>query len=43
MQLKTATDQLKRYLNVMHGQSASPKSVNEIIKHLQEEIQVYMQ
>ncbi|XP_049867064.1 intraflagellar transport protein 81 homolog [Pectinophora gossypiella] len=39
-QLKTASDQLKRYLNVIHGQSAAPKSVNEVIKHLQEEIQL---
>ncbi|XP_026329078.1 intraflagellar transport protein 81 homolog [Hyposmocoma kahamanoa] len=39
-QLKIASDQLKRYLNVIHGQSATPKSVNDVIKHLQEEIQL---
>ncbi|XP_053625736.1 intraflagellar transport protein 81 homolog [Plodia interpunctella] len=39
-QLKMASEQLKRYLNVMHGQSATPKTVNEVIKHLQEEIQL---
>ncbi|XP_052750612.1 intraflagellar transport protein 81 homolog isoform X2 [Galleria mellonella] len=39
-QLKLASDQLKRYLNVIHGQSATPKSANEAIKHLQEEIQL---
>ncbi|XP_072944094.1 intraflagellar transport protein 81 homolog isoform X2 [Epargyreus clarus] len=39
-QVKLATDQLKRYLNMIHGQSATPKSVNEVIKHLQEEIQL---
>ncbi|KAG6449606.1 hypothetical protein O3G_MSEX006109 [Manduca sexta] len=38
-QLKLASDQLKRYLNVIHGQSAAPKTVNDVIKHLQEEIQ----
>ncbi|XP_059054242.1 intraflagellar transport protein 81 homolog [Achroia grisella] len=39
-QLKLASDQLKRYLNVIHGQSATPKSAHEAIKHLQEEIQL---
>lgn len=39
-QLKTASDQLKRYLNVIHGQSATPKTANDVIKHLMEEIQV---
>ncbi|KOB78735.1 Intraflagellar transport protein 81-like protein [Operophtera brumata] len=39
-QLKLASDQLKRYLNVIHGQSAVPKSTNDVIKHLQEEIQL---
>lgn len=39
-QLKTASDQLKRYLNVIHGQSATPKTANDVIKHLTEEIQV---
>lgn len=39
-QLKLSSDQLKRYLNVIHGQSATPKSVNDVIKRLQEEIQV---
>ncbi|XP_030024296.1 intraflagellar transport protein 81 homolog [Manduca sexta] len=39
-QLKLASDQLKRYLNVIHGQSAAPKTVNDVIKHLQEEIQL---
>ncbi|KPJ01803.1 Intraflagellar transport protein 81-like [Papilio xuthus] len=39
-QLKLSSDQLKRYLNVIHGQSATPKSVNDVIKRLQEEIQL---
>lgn len=39
-QLKLSSDQLKRYLNVIHGQSAAPKNVKDVIKHLQEEIQV---
>ncbi|XP_039747399.1 intraflagellar transport protein 81 homolog [Pararge aegeria] len=39
-QLKTASEQLKRYLNVIHGQSATPKTVSDVIKHLQEEIQL---
>ncbi|KAI8435128.1 hypothetical protein MSG28_003505 [Choristoneura fumiferana] len=39
-QLKTASDQLKRYLNVIHGQSATPKTVGDVIKHLHEEIQL---
>ncbi|VVC94390.1 unnamed protein product [Leptidea sinapis] len=39
-QLKTASEQLKRYLNVIHGQSAAPKTANDVIKHLQEEIQL---
>ncbi|XP_047510339.1 intraflagellar transport protein 81 homolog [Pieris napi] len=39
-QLKTASDQLTRYLNVMHGQSAIPKTATDVIKHLQEEIQL---
>ncbi|KAJ2952838.1 hypothetical protein O0L34_g7204 [Tuta absoluta] len=39
-QLKTSSDQLKRYLNVIHGQSATPKSASDVIKHLQEEIQL---
>lgn len=39
-QLKAAADQLKRLLNIIHGQSAIPKSVNEVFKRLQEEIQV---
>ncbi|XP_068629995.1 intraflagellar transport protein 81 homolog [Battus philenor] len=39
-QLKMASDQLKRYLNIIHGQSTSPKSVNEVIKRLQEEMQL---
>ncbi|XP_045519239.1 intraflagellar transport protein 81 homolog [Pieris brassicae] len=39
-QLKTASDQLKRYLNVIHGQSAIPKTATDVIKHLQEEIQL---
>ncbi|GBP21971.1 Intraflagellar transport protein 81 homolog [Eumeta japonica] len=39
-QLKTATEQLKRYLNVLHGQSAAPKSAADVIRHLQDEIQV---
>lgn len=39
-QLKTASEQLKRYLNVMHGQSATPKTAADVIKHLEEEIQV---
>ncbi|CAG4909233.1 unnamed protein product [Colias eurytheme] len=39
-QLKTASDQLKRYLNVIHGQSAAPRTANDVIKHLQEEIQL---
>ncbi|CAK1552135.1 unnamed protein product [Leptosia nina] len=38
-QLKTASDQLKRYLNVIHGQSANPKTASDVIKHLQEEMQ----
>ncbi|XP_046965122.1 intraflagellar transport protein 81 homolog [Vanessa cardui] len=40
LQLKTASEQLKRYLNVIHGQSATPKSASDVIKHLQEEIQL---
>ncbi|CAG5012645.1 unnamed protein product [Parnassius apollo] len=40
LQLKAASDQLKRYLNIIHGQSATPKSVNEVLKRLQEEIQL---
>ncbi|XP_061728538.1 intraflagellar transport protein 81 homolog [Cydia pomonella] len=39
-QLKAASDQLKRYLNVIHGQSAAPKTVNDVIKRLNEEIQL---
>ncbi|CAK1582035.1 unnamed protein product [Parnassius mnemosyne] len=39
-QLKAASDQLKRYLNIIHGQSATPKSVKEVLKRLQEEIQL---
>ncbi|XP_013186423.2 intraflagellar transport protein 81 homolog [Amyelois transitella] len=39
-QLKMASEQLKRYLNVMHGQSATPKTASEVLKHLQEEIQL---
>ncbi|XP_075970080.1 intraflagellar transport protein 81 homolog [Anticarsia gemmatalis] len=39
-QLKMASDQLKRYLNVIHGQSATPKTVNDVMKRLQEEIQL---
>ncbi|CAB3236471.1 unnamed protein product [Arctia plantaginis] len=39
-QLKIASDQLKRYLNVIHGQSASPQTVNDVMKRLQEEIQL---
>lgn len=39
-QLKIASDQLKRYLNVIHGQSAAPKTVNDVLKHLKEEVQV---
>ncbi|XP_032514188.2 intraflagellar transport protein 81 homolog [Danaus plexippus] len=39
-QLKTASEQLKRYLNVMHGQSATPKTAADVIKHLEEEIQL---
>ncbi|XP_063822252.1 intraflagellar transport protein 81 homolog isoform X1 [Ostrinia nubilalis] len=39
-QLKIASDQLKRYLNVIHGQSAAPKTVNDVIKHLKEEVQL---
>ncbi|XP_022119928.2 intraflagellar transport protein 81 homolog [Pieris rapae] len=39
-QLKIASDQLKRYLNVIHGQSAIPKTATDVIKHLQEEIQL---
>ncbi|CAH2086587.1 unnamed protein product [Euphydryas editha] len=40
LQLKTASEQLKRYLSVIHGQSATPKSASDVIKHLQEEIQL---
>ncbi|XP_048479613.1 intraflagellar transport protein 81 homolog [Plutella xylostella] len=39
-QLKAASDQLKRHLNVVHGQSAAPRSVSDVIKHLQEEVQL---
>lgn len=39
-QLKLASDQLKRYLNLIHGQSAVPKTAADVIKHLQEEIQL---
>ncbi|XP_047021351.1 intraflagellar transport protein 81 homolog [Helicoverpa zea] len=39
-QLKMASDQLKRYLNVIHGQSATPKTVNDVMKRLQEEVQL---
>ncbi|XP_012552969.2 intraflagellar transport protein 81 homolog isoform X1 [Bombyx mori] len=39
-QLNLASDQLKRYLNVIHGQSAATKTPTDIIKHLQEEIQL---
>ncbi|KAL4702532.1 hypothetical protein ACJJTC_001417 [Scirpophaga incertulas] len=39
-QLKIATDQLKRYLSVIHGQSAAPKTATDVIKHLKEEIQL---
>ncbi|KAJ8722796.1 hypothetical protein PYW07_003976 [Mythimna separata] len=39
-QLKLASDQLKRYLNVIHGQSATPKTVNDVMKRLQEEVQL---
>lgn len=41
-QLKMASDQLKRYLNVIHGQSATPKTVNDVMKRLQEEVQVIL-
>ncbi|XP_026742625.1 intraflagellar transport protein 81 homolog [Trichoplusia ni] len=39
-QLKMASDQLKRYLNVIHGQSATPKTVTDVMKRLQEEVQL---
>ncbi|RVE54877.1 hypothetical protein evm_000644 [Chilo suppressalis] len=39
-QLKIASDQLKRYLSVIHGQTATPKTANDVIKHLKEEIQL---
>ncbi|KAF9409806.1 hypothetical protein HW555_010929 [Spodoptera exigua] len=39
-QLKMASDQLKRYLNVIHGQSSTPKTVNDVMKRLQEEVQL---
>ncbi|KAJ0180445.1 hypothetical protein K1T71_003849 [Dendrolimus kikuchii] len=39
-QLKLASDQLKRYLNIIHGQSAVPKTATDVLKHLQEEIQL---